>query len=308
MNVRKLLETVTTSRNTLPIVCVYSILLAVCYGVFTKQLLLQVGCVALSAYFLVLLNNKYSLIRIYSRTVSSTYLILTMMCPFLTDSLHGSIATALFIGFYYMFFKAYQDHRAPGTIMYAFACLGLISTQFIQVVFFLPIALILMYKRIFAGNGKTLSAAFMGFLLPYWLWLAWAGMNGSVGNILEHLKSITVFTSPLVIPLGIHYLLTIILIIAITTISIVQCLSDSASDKIKTRMIYDVFIWMDVFAVVFLLLQPQHYHFLLRMIIVSSAPLIAHYFTLSQNKKITPYVFLVTISLVLMLTIFNLWM
>lgn len=307
MNFKELLATITTSRHLLPAACAYSLFLMLCYGVFSKGLFGQACCLAVAAYLMVLLNNTYSLIRIYSRMVSSTFLILSMMCPFLAGSMHGNITTILFVAFYYLFFKTYQDHHAPGTAMYAFACLGIISTQFIQITFLLPVVMPLLYTRMLAGNTKTLIAAFMGYLLPYWIWTGLALWQGNIAELGAHLAGIIDFDLSFHMP-ELHVLLTLLALLALVIISTIQCLNDSAADKIKTRMIYDVFIWVDVFAMAFLLLQPQHSDYMMRIIIISSSPLIAHYFTLSENNRITPYVFAATVVSVLMLTVYNLWM
>lgn len=307
MNLKELLKTVTTSRDTLPVICGYSLFLTICFGLFPKGLWGQGLCLAISAYLMVLLNNTYSLIRIYSRMVSSTFLVLSMMCPFLAGSMHGNLSTILFIAFYFLLFRTYQDHHAPGTVMYAFACLGIISTQFIQITFLLPVVIPLLYSRMFAGNAKTLTAAFMGYLLPYWIWTGWALWHGTMAELGTHLMGIIDFDLSLHMP-ELHVLLSLLLLLALVIISTIQCLNDSAADKIKTRMLFDAFIWIDVFAMAFLLLQPQHSDYLMRIIIVSSSPLIAHYFTLSEDGKVTPYVFIASIALIVSLTVYNIWM
>lgn len=303
----RFLETATTSRMTLPAVCIYAAVMALSYGALSKGIFLQIGLLALTTYLMVLLNNKYSLMRIYSRMVSSSFLVLAIMCPFLAYSLSGGVAMLLFAGFYYLLFKTYQDHHTPGIIMYAFMCLGVIATQFAHIVFFLPLIWYIMYTRMFSGNTKSLIASIIGFLTPYWLWIGWSAWKGDFTDIGNNIMSLTQFSSPLDMPEGLHYLITLLLIALLAGIAIVQCLNESFADRIKTRMLYDSFIWIDVFAILFLLLQPQHHDFILRIIIVSSAPLIAHYFTLSESK-FTQYVFLVAIGLCLIVTGYNTWM
>lgn len=302
----RFLESATTSRMTLPIVCFYAFVMVLSFGALSKGIFLQLGLLALTTYLMVVLNNKYSLIRIYSRMVSSSFLVLSMMCPFLAYSLSGGVAMVLFAGFYYLLFKTYQDHHAPGTVMYAFMCLGGIATQFIQIVFFLPLLWYILYTRMLAGNNKTLAASIIGFLAPYWLWTGWLAWKGDFTPLVDNVTSLIQFSSPLDMPEGLHYLLTLLLIALLAGIAIVQCLNESFADKIKTRMFYDSFIWIDVFAILFLLLQPQHHDFLLRIIIISTAPLTAHYFTLSESK-FTQYVFLAVIALCVIVTGYNIW-
>ena len=77
-------------------------------------------------------------------------------------------------------------------------------------------------------------------------------------------------------------------------------------DKIRTRMLFGFFIWIDLFSFAFLMLQPQHSDMLIRFIIISTAPLIAHFLALTATR-FTNMVFCVLGVLTLFLIGYQLW-
>ena len=82
------------SRHTLPITAFYSICIWLLAGLVTQQWWIQFGCFVVSAWMMMMLNKENMLIRIYSRLVSSAYLVLTCAAVFLFAS-RSSAITAL---------------------------------------------------------------------------------------------------------------------------------------------------------------------------------------------------------------------
>jgi hypothetical protein len=63
---------------------------------------------------------------------------------------------------------------------------------------------------------------------------------------------------------------------------------------------------MDVVAMAFLILQPQHDDLLLRLVIITTSPLIGHFVSLTRTR-LTNIAFCVILGLALILTAYNLW-
>ena len=106
--------------------------------------------------------------------------------------------------------------------------------------------------------------------------------------------------------LGTSVLMTCGLLAICTVIGTIHFIRKSTYDSIRIRLLYGFFIWMDLFAFAWLAFQPQHYDMLLRIIIINTAPLIAHFFALTSTK-ITNVSFLVLTGLTLLITAYNLW-
>ena len=81
----------------------------------------------------------------------------------------------------------------------------------------------------------------------------------------------------------------------------------SFEDKIRIRLLYGFFTSMVLLCAFFILLQPQHFEELIRLLTVFASPLIAHFLTLTQSR-ITNIAFIVISVLALALIVLNLWM
>ena len=79
------------SRYTLPIAAFYSICIWLIAGLVSQMWWIQFGCFVVSAVMMMLLNKENMLIRIYSRLVSSTYLVLSCAAVFLFASRSSAI-------------------------------------------------------------------------------------------------------------------------------------------------------------------------------------------------------------------------
>ena len=64
---------------------------------------------------------------------------------------------------------------------------------------------------------------------------------------------------------------------------------------------------MWLLTVIFLVLQPQHYDMLIRILIINVSPLIAHFLSLTYTR-ITNIAFYVICSVAVLLMLFSLWM
>ena len=66
-------------------------------------------------------------------------------------------------------------------------------------------------------------------------------------------------------------------------------------------------MWMCLTTTAFILLQPQHYDVLIRILIINTAPLVGHFLALTHTRQ-TNIVFFVIIVATLIVTGYNLWM
>jgi uncharacterized membrane protein len=71
-------------------------------------------------------------------------------------------------------------------------------------------------------------------------------------------------------------------------------------------MLFEVFIVMDICSFVFIILQPQHYDFLMRIMIINTAPLIAHFVALTRTWFTNAFFGLICLAAIA-ITAYNLW-
>lgn len=239
----------------------------------------------LSTYLMVELNNNNALIRIYSRTVSVSFLLLTCMASFNFADIRGAVVTICAIGFYYLVFHTYQNSSLPGTTYYAFLIWGISSVLWGQVLFFVPILWLLMVFKLQSMSFRTFVASLLGLITPYWFGIVYCLVTENLPLFINHFTEIAVFgpiadVSLCTLPLAIFFGCLAI----ITLLGMVHFLRTRQNDRIRIQKFYECMILVALAAWAFLVLQPQHYRFLTGIIIVNIAPPIAHFIALTHTK------------------------
>ena len=255
------------------------------------------------------LNNSNALIRIYSRTVSAAFIILTCLACFLFSSLEGAIAQLSIVASLLTLFRTYQDKASVGWCFYTFLLLSLGSLVAVHILWFIPIYFIVTVFFIYSLSYRTFFASLLGLLLPYWFLTAWTlWKNGSdFTPFIAHFTPLTEFQFPFdYLSLPLSYYLTFAYLVALCLTGIIHYLRTSFNDKIRIRQIFYSFIFMNITATVFTIIQPQHADLMLRMMIITASPVIAHFVSLTYTR-ITNIAFFVIIGSAFILTIFNLW-
>ncbi len=298
---------VAQSRKTLPITAVYTAVMAFLFEAVDSSLWIHFLCILFTGYMMLLINNNNALIRIYSRLPSSIFLVLATMVTCLSKSFEANIVQALFALHLLMLFRAYQNKRGMGDVCASFIMLGIASTLFIQVLFFLPFAWLILLARMQAGSMKNFLASIMGLLVPYWFWFAYTLNVGDYTRVIDHLASIATF-QPLCQGILNPSLLVNLVFVALTGIvAVTHFYRYSFHESIRTRMMFYSLILLFMLTLLFLVLQPAYSAYLLRMLIVSASPIIAHYFTFTKSR-FTNWHFIATIFVILLLTVYNTWM
>lgn len=307
-SVKHIQNHVAKSKLTLPSMAVYSCVVWLLAGVATNNWWPQFFCFGLSTFLMIELNNSNALIRIYSRMVSCSFLGLSCAAPFLFSSLSGSVVQICFIAAVLLLFQTYQDQASTGRCFYAFAFIGVASFFFVQILYFVPFVWVLMLINLLCMNWRTLMASVLGLLTPYWFLLVYLIYFGELQALTDHFAELTHWSSPCdfsVLSDGQLLVLAFCLLMALT--GIVHFWRNSYRDKIRIRLLYGCFTMLLVIVAVLLLLQPQHYSVLIRLLIVVISPLIGHFLALTQTR-LTNIAFFAIAAATLALTIYNLWM
>lgn len=277
-------------------------------GVIQHQWWIQLVCLALAVYLMILFNNFYALIRIYSRAITSAFIVLSGIACFLFPSIEGGIATVGIIASLLTLFATYQDREAAGWIYYTFLILGLASLAKVHLLVFIPVYWIMMIF-ISSLSLRTFIASLLGLLTPYWfaitaVLLFYKGDFTPFTNHFLPFGEVGFLNSYSTIPLS-HYL-TYAFLIILTIIGIVHFLRTSYNDKIRTRQFYYSIMFFNIVVLVLMPLFPQHSDLLFRLAIILTSPLIGHFIALT-NTKITNIAFILILITALLLTGFNLW-
>ena len=310
---------VAESRFTLPATAAYAIAVWLLSGQlipivpFTSNQIIQGAwiqliCFIVSTYLMVELNNSNALIRIYSRMVSCSFIMLLCAGCFMFGSLSGAIVQLCLVTSCLMLFHCYQDRHSVGWTFYAFLFVGLSSLLFIQILFYVPFLWIMMFFQMTALSWRTFYASILGLFTPYWFIAPYFVFHADTSTPVSHLSELISFSTPFdYSQITFNQMLLFIFVVLLGVTGIVHYLRNQSADSIRIRMLYGCFIYLFIFTVIFLILQPQHFDILIRILIINTSPLIAHFISLTHTR-ITNVAFLIISTVAVLMTLFNLWM
>ena len=333
------------SKQALPVVIIYAVAVLLAGGAYfcsatdyTVELpfigdtrlyvhhstLAQMFMLALCVIAMLVLTTRHPLIRIYSRIISCAYIALNVMSvgvlfqfqppmPWGDDwgIIHCLAVQLCVILFYVLLFNTYQRQKSQGTVLLAFACIGIASIFFIQIVFFVPLLWLLIVRNMMVYGARMLVASVLGVLLPYWFIGAVCIFTGKTTTLLQHLTSIAVFVKPdewldVIMSTSLYTAVTVAFILLLTVMGMVHFIRTSYKDNIRVRMMIEVIMTLSVAAFIFVALQPQHVIMLLNILIINASVLIGHYIALTGTRWTNASFFLL-IALTLAITAFNIY-
>ena len=283
----------------------YGLLVSLAAGFVTEVSWLNFALLFVSVMMMVELNNSNALIRIYSRMVSCSFLVMTTMSLFLFQTVDVAVVQITFIAFLLLMLRSYQEPNATGLTFYAFCALGITSIVFPQILLFLPPLWIVMATYIQNFSPRTFLSSIIGVIAPYWFVTAWLIYTGKYAWLGTHFISILQFGTPFyLVDVKLQEWLTFALVLLCAIIGSIHFLMYSYQDRIRIRLIYEMFIVLDGLTMFFALIQPQHFDCLLGMAIVLTAPIIGHWLALTSSK-LSNIVSMLLAAAVFALTIYN---
>jgi len=307
--IKRLQNRIAESRYTLPITAFYSIIIWLIAGLVSQQWWIQFGCFVMSAWMMMMLNKENLLIRIYSRLVSSTYLVLTCAAVFLFASRACAIMQMGAAISLYLLWHCYQDREAVGWTFYTFLSLGIGSIMESQVLYYLPIFWIMMAWFTYSLSWRTFFASILGLLTPYWFCLPYYAFQGEncLDILLSHLSTLLDIASlPDYSVLNITKIVYLGFLVILMVIGSFHFITTSYRDTIRVRQIYFSFIMIAAFSLFLVLIQPHCYDMAIHVLILAISPMIAHFFALTHSR-FTNILFISTLTIILLFTGYHLW-
>ena len=296
------------SKLALPVTMVYAVVVWLAGGLLNGEWLIQFVCFTLAAFLMMELNTIHALIRIYSRMVSCVFIMLMCLLCFLFSSIPGAITQVCVVAATMLLFNGYQDKTSSGWSYYSFLMTGIASLAYVHILFYLPIVWLVMIFQLQSFSWRTCTASLLGLVTPYWIWCCWLGWNEDFTPIVNHFVPLGDFSLPFDLSLlNSHYLITLGFVVLMFIISTIHYIRKHHDDKIRIRLLYGTFMWMCLVTTTFILLQPQHYDVLIRILIINTAPLLGHFLALTHTR-VTNIAFFIIIAATFLITGYNLWM
>ena len=154
-----------------------------------------------------------------------------------------------------------------------------------------------------------------GLAMPYWFALVWfllpfnlsADWTADLSPLADHFALLADISRPSIPtpPYLLGSILALVLTLVLGAIGITHFWQYSFEDKIRIRLLYGFFTAMTAFTVFLILVQPQHFDVLMRLLTLCACPLIAHVLTFTSSR-LSNILFFVALGLALALTVFNL--
>ena len=291
----------------LPVMVVYALAIWLLSNMIANNWWPQLVCYAATAYLMVEMSNHHTLLRVRSRMVSCTFIMLTCMLSPLFGSLTNGLTLLFWTAAILTLFSTYQDTQAVGRVFYAFVFLSAASIVFIQSLWLVPVVWLLMRTQLQSLSWRTWLASIIGLLAPYWFFTLWFIYTNDLTPLCTHFMGLreirfTFDYSAWRPSLFAAYLLALIL----TLTGIIHFWNRSFENKIRTRMLYGFFTIMSLLLFVLTALLPQYYDPLMRLTILFACPLVAHLGTFTSSR-ISNILFFVTLALLATITVLNLW-
>lgn len=257
-------------------------------------------------YFLIELNNTFTIIRMRASVQTSLYFVLVTICPGMHLLYAGDVAAVAFLISLYFLFKSYKELRPVGYIFHSFAFISAGSLLFPQLLYFIPIWLIGAYS-FQSLTVRSFCGAIIGISVPYWFLLGHAFFYGQMELFYQPFIELTHFQ-----PIGfgknlqLWELVTLIYLFILFIVSAAHCFVSGYEDKIRTRSYLHFLIFLSFCIFLFIFLQPIRCMDLLSLLLIGVSILIGHLFVLTTSKVSNVFFICSIVGLILLFS-FNIW-
>lgn len=255
------------------------------------------------------INHLFALIKVFSRMIASSYLAFTTAFLLVPD-IGGQQTKILFLQFCFvsfliLFFSCYQYRKAQGVVLYAYLMLGIASLFFKQLLFFVPLLWLLSSYCMYSFNGKIWLSSIFGIGLPYlfiYTYYLCLGVPSVEQTLIHNWQICRIFDFT-----GVTLTLKISMVCStlLTLVGFVHLMMEGHKDKVRTRMMYQIFIAIGFYSILLGILQPLHLACYIGIMLLSTSAMMGHFFAMTDTKS-TNYIFLAIVAITYLVTIYNL--
>ena len=260
---------------------------------------------AIIGYFLIELNNQFSIIRMRASMQTAIYFLLVTVCPGMHLLYIGDIVALGSLISIYFLFKSYQQAQAAGYLFYSFFFIGAGSILFPQLTILSVLWLLEAYR--FQSLTPRSFCALLGWMLPYWMLFGHAFFYNEMELFYRPFNQLLAFGEIFNLQILQPWELAILgYLLVMFIVSAVHCIAAGFEDKIRTRAYLQFLIDLTLFLFLLIALQPIYCSALLPLLIISNSILIGHFFVLTNSKSSNVFFIISLVGLILLFA-FNIW-
>ena len=309
MSKKRIQNIIAESRKTLPITIIYGVGVWLLAGGLQHNWWIQFACFFASVYAMIHLNNINMMIRIYSRSVSAAYILLSCIAVWLFPSMSGGVIQLCTVLVLLLLFSCYQDTDSRGRTFYIFLLISTISLMEPHYLLFVPLVWLLMSTTVYSISFRSLLASLIGLITPYWIYMGWMLFRNPMNPLqalgfidrftqLEWTTDCQMLTKQQLLYFGVLFVLFIV--------GSIHFWVTSYMDKVRVRQIYTSLIIIAVYTIILLAVLPQKFDVLIYVMTIAVSPIAAHFVSLTRTRASNIF-FIMLLAVVLFLTGMNLW-
>lgn len=294
-----------TGRGTLPVTIIICLIM---YGITYQEKtdLLSLAIHGAIVYCLIELNTTFSLIRTRTTLHAAIFLFFLSGLPFLHTYSHEQWVPLLFtISFSYLF-RSYESIYASVPVFHSFLCLGISSFLLPQVVYFIPLVYFYMIG-LRALTLRTFLASLIGFLVPYWITLAYHLYVGNVEETWIPFETLASFPPIDYFQLSLPQLISGGIVTLFIVICSIECILHSYQDKVQTRIMLRILMITEMGTFACMLLLPSHFNTYFLMTLIVGSIMGGHLLALTFNRFTRIFLW-TSLGIWTCVCIMNLWM
>ena len=205
-------------------------------------------------------------------------------CPLLQTWTTQMLVPLSLLLCYFCLFRSYQKVRAEADFFHAFSFLGLGCLFFPQLLYFVPLLLVSCLVQLRSLSLRSFMACLLGLSLPYWCYAGYSIWHNQLDLTVLHFEQLLTLQMPDYHALTVSQVLSGGFVMAATMLATFHYQRTAYHDKIRTRMFLNLLVTQEYLIILLMVGQPQHFETMLRLLIVNSSPLIAHYLTLAKGR------------------------
>lgn len=256
-------------------------------------------CAAAAIYMMAELNNAYLLLRVASRMLSSMLAILLTIMVMHHRFQPGSLLMLLSLLSFFPLFATYQS-PTPIFSFVIHLIVSVASLFFPKFIWMAPVYWHIQgYFRAF--SLRCMIASVLALLLPYWIYGCVAFMNDAYGDFLAHVHSMIEWEWGNYMTLKRCDVLLFLFLVLLFVTGTIDFYLHQYMDKTRTRIFYNALILYGIYAIFFTCIQPQYMGTLIPLLMICTAIVFGHFFTLTFTKFSHIYcIFLLLLAMVVM--------
>lgn len=275
---------IVTSSFTLPITALVTLLVWMLPAITDGMQWLGFALTCVSAYLIMELNNRNALLRVRSRLMSVTFLVLMLTNPMLHAWHVGQLTVVCLLLSYFMLFASYQKVRPEGYVFHAFLFISTGSMFYSPLLALVPVVYFCMLFQLRNFTWRSIMAGLLGLVVPYWLYAAWHIWQNQLDTAFNYLEDWMQPQWLHVDTWSVHQWVSVGVMMFFALLAFIHLFRTTYDDKIRTRMLSYVMASFEVVLAAGVFIFPQHYEVQMRLFIANSSLIIAHYYALGRGR------------------------